>query len=421
MPVPEPLVRPDVIAVVGVSHWNAPLAERERFAFGHEAARRLLRAGQGERLLLVTCNRTELYGLDRPEILERELLVAAEVDGAPLDRRSGKETVSHLFAVASGLDSMVLGEYQILGQVKRALQQAREEEALGPVLDELTRRAVRVGRRVRRDTELGRSLPSIPKVAVGVARLVLGELDGRRVLVIGTGKLGDITTRTLRRTADLELVVINRRMERARELAAAVGGRVEPFEKLDHLLEETDLVIACTAAPTPVLTRERLSRATSARRDRRLVILDIAVPRDIDPAVRDLPGVRLYDLDDLREWSSVSVAPGTLDAAWAIVDAESRAFLTWVAGRLAVPTIQELQVRADRILDAELERIPMGERETARLLGHRLVKKLLHHPVSRLRDRAATEGEGYVEMARDLFALDGDPDDGRGNGRREDA
>ncbi|MGH7564529.1 MAG: glutamyl-tRNA reductase, partial [Gemmatimonadota bacterium] len=161
-----------------MSHWNAPLAERERFALGPQAARRLLRAGQGERLLLVTCNRTELYGLDRPEILERELLAAAQVEGGPLDRRSGEETVRHLFAVASGLDSMVLGEYQILGQVKRALLQAREEEALGPVLDELTRRAVRVGRRVRRDTELGRSLPSIPKVAVGVARLVLGELEG---------------------------------------------------------------------------------------------------------------------------------------------------------------------------------------------------------------------------------------------------
>lgn len=412
-------MRPDLIAVAGVSHWSAPLARRERFAFGPEAARRLLHSGQGERLLLVTCNRTELYGLDRPETLERELLAAAGVDDGPLDRRSGAATVSHLFAVASGLDSMVLGEYQILGQVRRALQQAREEETLGPVLDELTRRAVQVGRRVRRDTELGRNLPSIPKVAVGVARLVLGELAGRRVLVIGSGKLGDITTRTLRRAADLELIVINRRMERARELAAAVGGRAEPFEELDRLLEETDLVIACTAAPTPVLTREHVSRAASARGGRRLAILDIAVPRDIDPAVRDLPGVRLYDLDDLREWSSVSVAPGTLDAARGIVDAEARAFVTWLAGRSAVPTIRELQARADRILDAELDRIPIGERETARVFGHRLLRKLLHHPVSRLRDRVATEGEGYVEMARDLFALDDDPDDGRRNGGRE--
>lgn len=412
-------MRPDLIAVAGVSHWNAPLARRERFAFGPEAARRLLRSGQGERLLLVTCNRTELYGLDRPEILERELLAAAGVDDGPLDRRSGAATVSHLFAVASGLDSMVLGEYQILGQVRRALRQAREEETLGPVLDELTRRAVQVGRRVRRDTDLGRNLPSIPKVAVGVARLVLGELAGRRVLVIGSGKLGDITTRTLRRAADLELVVINRRMERARELAAAVGGRAEPFEKLDRLLEETDLVIACTAAPTPVLTHECVSRAASARGGRRLAILDIAVPRDIDPAVRDLPGVRLYDLDDLREWSSVSVAPGTLDAARAIVDAESRDFVSWLAGRSAVPTIRELQARADRILDAELDRIPFGEREAARIFGRRLLRKLLHHPVSRLRDRVATEGEGYVEMARDLFALD-DQDDGRRNGGRED-
>lgn len=411
-------MRPDAIAVAGVSHWNASLAERERFAFGPQTARRLLRGHGGERLLLVTCNRTELYGLESPEALELELRAAAQVDGGPLDRRTGLETVSHLFAVASGLDSMVLGEYQILGQVKRAMQQAREEEALGPVLDELARRAMRVGRRVRRETDLGRTLPSIPKVAVGVARLALGGLDGTRVLVIGTGKLGDITTCILSRAADIELVVTNRRMERAVELAGRVGGRAEPFGELDRLLEAAHLVIACTAAPSPVLTRERVARALAAREDRRLIILDIAVPRDIDPAVRTLPGVRLYDLDDLREWSSVSVAPGTLETARAIVDAESQGFLSWLAGRSAVPTIRDLRVRADRILDSELDRVPESEREAARVFGHRLVRKLLHHPVSRLRDRAATEGDRYVEMARDLFDLDGDPADGRwSNGR----
>ena len=413
-------MRSDAIAVAGVSHWKSPLAERERFAFGPQAGRQLLRGGDGERLLLVTCNRTELYGLDAPDVLARELRAAAGVEGGKLDRRTGEDTVRHLFAVASGLDSMVLGEYQILGQVKRAMQQAREEDALGPVLDELCRRAMRVGRRVRRETDLGRSLPSIPKVAVGLARLILGELDGARVLVIGTGKLGDITAHQLHQTANVHLVVTNRREERARELAGAVNGRAEPFEELDRLLTEADLVIACTAAQTPVLTRERVAGVMSTRRGHRLALLDIAVPRDVDPAVRELPEVRLYDLDDLREWSSVSVAPRTIDAARAIVETESRDFLSWLAGRSAVPTIQALRARADGILDAELERIPEAQRETARLFGRRLVRKLLHHPVSRLRDRAATEGEGYVEMARDLFALDADSDIARRNGDRED-
>ncbi|MGH7542614.1 MAG: glutamyl-tRNA reductase, partial [Gemmatimonadota bacterium] len=293
-----------------MSHWSAPLAERERFAFGAAVARRVLHAGVGERLLLVTCNRTELYGVAPTEAMRRELLEAAEIADAPLDARSGDRAVSHLFSVASGLDSMVLGEHQILGQVKRAMREARQEGALGPLLDELARRALQVGRRVRRETDLGRSLPSIPKVAVGVARLVLGELGGVRILVVGSGKLGDLTARALGRTGAREIVVTNRRIERARALAEAVGGRAEPYRALDRLLAETDLVISCTAAPAPVLSRERVERALEGRTDRRLALIDIAVPRDVDPAVRDLPGVRLFDLDDLREWSSVSVAPG---------------------------------------------------------------------------------------------------------------
>lgn len=411
---PGSRVRPDAIAVVGVSHWSAPLTERERFAFGNATARGLLRSGVGERLLLVTCNRTELYGVDSTEALGREILKAAGVGEVVLDARSGERAVSHLFSVASGLDSMVLGEHQILGQVKRAMREAREEGALGPVLDELARRALQVGRRVRRETDLGRSLPSIPKVAVGVARLVLGELGGARVLVVGSGKLGDLTARALRGMADLDLVVTNRRIERARTLAEAVGGRAEPYQALDRLLAETDLVISCTAASGPVLSRERVERALGSRSGRRLAFIDIAVPRDVDPTVRDLPGVRLFDLDDLREWSSVSVAPGTLDAARAIVEQETRDFQAWLGGRAAVPTIRALHEHANAILEGELSRLSEAERETARRFGRRLVKKLLHSPVSRLRDGAASDGDPYVEMARELFGLDSERRNGGG-------
>ena len=408
-------MRPDAIAVVGVSHWSAPLAERERFALGPAAARRLLHAGDGERLLLVTCNRTELYGVAATEDLREELLEAAAIEEAPLDARSGEHAVSHLFAVASGLDSMVLGEHQILGQVKRAMRQAREEEALGPLLDEFARRALRVGRRVRRETDLGRNLPSIPKVAVGVARLVLGELEGARILIVGSGKLGDLTARVLGDTGAVNLIVTNRRIERARVLAEAVGGRAEPYRELDRLLAEADLVITCTAATDPVLGRDRIERALEGRGERRLAFIDIAVPRDVDPAVRSLPGVRLFDLDDLREWSSVSVAPGTLDAARAIVDHETRAFQGWLAGRTAVPTIRELHERAEAILDEELARVPEGEREAARRFGRRVLRKLLHPPVSRLKDGTASDGEAYVRLARELFDLDGRSGDGPGD------
>ena len=403
---PGSRVRPDAIAVVGVSHWSAPLAERERFAFGKAVTRRLLQARNGERLLLVTCNRTELYGVGSTDDLRGELLEGAGAADVSLDARSGERAVSHLFSVASGLDSMVLGEYQILGQVKRAMREAREEGALGPLLDELARRALQVGRRVRRETDIGKSLPSIPKVAVGVARLVLGELGGARILVVGSGKLGDLTARALGRTGAQEIVVTNRNPDRARTLAEAVGGRAEPYPALDRLLGETDLVISCTAAPAPVLSRERVERALAGRPNRRLALIDIAVPRDVDPTVRSLPGVRLFDLDDLREWSSVSVAPEILDAARTIVEDETRDFQAWLAGRTAVPTIRELHERAEAILDAEIRRIPEDEREAARRFGRRLLRKLLHPPVSRLRDGAASDGEAYVRLARELFDLD---------------
>jgi glutamyl-tRNA reductase len=403
---PGSRVRPDAIAVVGVSHWSAPLAERERFAFGKAVTRRLLQARNGERLLLVTCNRTELYGVGSTDDLRGELLEGAGAADVSLDARSGERAVSHLFSVASGLDSMVLGEYQILGQVKRAMREAREEGALGPLLDELARRALQVGRRVRRETDIGKSLPSIPKVAVGVARLVLGELGGARILVVGSGKLGDLTARALGRTGAQEIVVTNRNPDRARTLAEAVGGRAEPYPALDRLLAETDLVISCTAAPAPVLSRERVERALAGRSNRRLALIDIAVPRDVDPTVRSLPGVRLFDLDDLREWSSVSVAPEILDAARTIVEDETRDFQAWLAGRTAVPTIRELHERAEAILDAEIRRIPEDEREAARRFGRRLLRKLLHPPVSRLRDGAASDGEAYVRLARELFDLD---------------
>ena len=168
-----------------------------------------------------------------------------------------------------------------------------------------------------------------------------------------------------------------------------------------------------------MLTRERVERALDGRPDKRLAFIDIAVPRDVDPAIRSLPGVRLFDLDDLREWSSVSVAPGTLDAAREIVESETREFLAWLAGRTAVPTIRELHERAEAILDAELDRIPENEREAARRFGRRLLRKLLHPPVSRLKDAAASDNESYVKLARDLFELDAERQDERRNGGRE--
>ena len=420
----------ELLRAAGVSHKSAPLAVRERFAFDPAASRRVLSGPGGERLLLVTCNRTELYGLEPAERLAERLLEAAGegADAAPLFTLDEDGAARHFFSVAAGLDSMVVGEPQILGQVKRAMAAAREAGALGPVLDELSRRALTVGRRVRRETDLGKGLPSVPKVAVGVARLVLGDLAGRTLLVVGIGKLGDLTARTLQRSGATEVVVTNRSPEPAAELAAAIGGRAAPFAELNRLLAAADIVITCTSSQTPFLTRERLAAALAGRAPARpLVLVDIAVPRDAAADARDLPGVRLYDLDDLREWGSAAVAPEAIAAASSIVEAESKGFVAWRAGRAAVPTIRELQERAERILEAEVGRLPAAEAEAMRAFGRRLVAKLLHHPMRQLRDRTATDGDAYLSVARDLFALEHEPkhehehDSENGNGNRESA
>lgn len=414
MPIPDapngnwlPAVSAAGVSVAGISHKTAPLERRERFALQPEVAERMLGELGAEALLLVTCNRTELYGTGDAHALETALLNAAG-GGESVDfyRKSGDEAVGHLFSVAAGLDSMVIGEPQILGQVKRAMTEAQRVGTLGAVLGELVRRAVAVGRRVRRETDLGKGLPSIPKVATGMARLVLGDLGNRTLLVIGTGKLGQLTAGMLRKSGASQVVVTNRSLEAARRLAADVGGRAAPFDELDALLLDADIVITCTAAPAPILTRDRLAGAISARRERRLVLIDIAVPRDVAPEARSLRGIRLYDLDDLRGWGSSSLPAATIGRAQAIVDDEAAAFRAWQAARAAVPTIRALRERAERILEQEIERRPSGEAEELREFGRRLLAKILHEPLVNLRGGVAVDGERFLSTARELFGLE---------------
>lgn len=395
------------VSLAGVSHRTAPLDRRERFALQPAAVAGLLATLGPEAFLLVTCNRTELYGSRTAEELESALLDSAG-GGDPRDfyQKTGREAVGHLFAVSAGLDSMVVGEPQILGQVKRAMSEAEAAGALGPVLGELVRRAISAGRRARRETDLGKGLPSIPKVATGMVRLVLGDLSERTLLIVGTGKLGYQAAGLLRRSGASRVVVTNRSPEAALRLAGEIGGRSAPFADLDALLLEADIVITCTAASAPILTRDRLAAAMTARRDRKLVLIDIAVPRDVEPSARSLRGVRLYDLDDLRGWGSASLAPETIEHARGIVDQEVAGFLGWQAARSAVPTIRALRERAERILEAEVGSRPPERAEEMREFGRRLLNKILHEPLVHLRDGAATDGEAYLAVARDLFGLE---------------
>lgn len=405
-------MRFDPVSVAGVSHHTAPIAERERYAFPEDVSRRLLQETGGETMLLTTCNRTELYSLGPPDGLVARLRAAAGTDN---DRSiytfEREDAVRHLFSVAAGLDSMIVGEPQILGQVKKAMREAREAGTLGPVLDELVRRALTVGRRARNETDLGEGMPSIPRVATAMVKLILGELEDAALLVVGTGKLGALTARTLNRAGATEIVVTNRSPDPAAELAGRIGGRAAPFDDLDALLTEADIVICCTASQEPLLTVERIEAAVAGRdAGRQLVLIDIAVPRDVDAGVRRVRGVGLYDLDDLRGWGSEAVSPTAVEAARAVVDEEAAVFAAWRASRAAVPTIRALHQRMERILDLELEieHVSDDEREEMRTFGRRVIKKLLHRPLTRLREGAATEGESYVETVRDLFGLDGE-------------
>ena len=410
----HPSLSGERVSVAGVSHKTAPLERRERFALPPETVRRMLADLGPEVFLLVTCNRTELYGTPSPEALESALLEAAG-GGDPADfyRKAGGEAVGHLFAVAAGLDSMVVGEPQILGQVKRAMSESHDAGALGAVLGELVRRAIAVGRRARRETDLGKGLPSIPKVATGMVRLVLGDLSERTLLIVGTGKLGHQTAGLLRRSGASEVVVTNRSLDAARRLAAEIEARAASFDDLDALLLEADIVITCTAAPAPILTRDRLATAMSERRGRKLVLIDIAVPRDVEPEARSLRGVRLYDLDDLRGWGSSSLAPETIERARAIVDEEVAGFLAWQAARAAVPTIRALRDRAERILNEEVERRSPERAEELREFGRRLLNKMLHEPLVQLRAGTVSDGEAFLSLARDLFGLEGEENGGR--------
>jgi glutamyl-tRNA reductase len=418
-------VRELTLRMVGLSHRTAPLAVRERFAW--PAAQRatlvarIRDAAPGcDAVLLSTCNRTELYtGL--PAGLAggwavRQLVSAAGLDLLPrehLYEREGAAVADHLFRVVAGLDSMILGEPQIQGQVKAAYEEAGA--ARGGVLGRLFQNALAAGGRVRGETGVGRGAASIPSAAVELARKVLGTLRGRRAVVVGTGEMGRLSLALLAREG-VRGVVAGRRPGGACP-APAVGGPVVGLEQVPALLEEADLLISATAAPVPVLRREHFLPAVTAARRKRVVI-DLAVPRDIEPDVGALPDVFLFDVDDLREVMDGALARRRDAAAAAerILAEESAAFRRWLAARDAAPAIRAMRDRAERFRAEETGRALMrmrnlsaADRAAVEALTRQLVNKLLHEPTVRLREAAAAPATARLpigDAARYLFGID---------------
>jgi glutamyl-tRNA reductase len=413
------------LTVIGLNHRGASLDVRERVAYRvSEIAPALTslaeQAGVREAVLLSTCNRTELY------LVEGDADAATTAWAALSDRlgedasrygyiRRDKETVAHLFRVASGLDSMVLGEAQIHGQVRGAWEQSRAHS--GPVLNRLFQTALSVAGRVRNETSVARGAASVSSASVQLAKQIFGSLNGKRAMVLGAGEMAELALECLADQGVRTSIVANRTFERAAEVAERYGAVAVHYDECWTALSEVDVLVCSTAAPHPVVFVDHVRPALGVRGDRPLCILDIALPRDVDPAVGNLENVFLYNLDDLQAVVSANLERrrGELPTAEQLITSEVRRFWDWVAGLAAVPVLAEMRAHMEVVRERELadtlrrlQHLPPAERAAVEDLSRKLMNKFLHEPSVRLRAAAANgRGLGVVDTARYLFGLEG--------------
>ncbi|HKF79850.1 MAG TPA: glutamyl-tRNA reductase [Thermoleophilaceae bacterium] len=416
------------LLALGVSHKTAPLALRERLALPEGRAASTLREltaheAVHEAVAISTCNRTELYLVaHEPVEAENEALsiLSRQADIRPTElvgsmySLRGQEAVRHLFSVAAGLESMIVGEAEVQGQVKRAYELALVEDATGPISNRLFRDALGAGKRVRTETGVGRSRVSVSSVAVDLAAGLLGDLSTRRVLVIGAGENGELTARALAELGVHTVFVANRRYDRAIGLAERFGGTAVRFDDLPAELARADIVVSCTSSPHQIFGREELEVVVEERGRRPLVLIDIAVPRDIEPSVRDLcSGVTLFDMDDLqREVArNLSVREAEATKARMLIDEDAERFDRWLGTLDVVPTIAALRDRAEGIVEQVLreneqrwERLSDADRERVGVMARAIVNRLLHEPTVRL--KRGEEVHGHLHALRELFDLE---------------
>jgi glutamyl-tRNA reductase len=433
------------LLALGLNHRTAPLDLREKLAIEvEELPLSLNQLGQrvGQAVVLSTCNRLEVYSLEQDdaglaasltEFLSAYSGMAPEELEPFLYQRQGEECVRHLFQVASGLDSMIVGESQILGQVRTAFSVASQEGHMRGPLSRLFHQALRVGRRVQRETQIGRHSRSVSQAAVRLARGLLGDLAQKRVLVIGAGDAGQLVARALSYAGVREMVVVNRTLWRAEDLARDLGGAAAPFDQLPLELESADVVISSTGSPGHVLDKATVQEAMAGRSGRPALLIDIAVPRDIDPRVKELDGVQLYDIDSLELVAEAEPEELRQDVARAekIIDEELDKFIAWWESLDVVPVISAMRDQAEEMRQAEVAKtlqkvkhqwgdaLPSDclERLTAQLeaMSAALVKKLLHNPTMYLREGRDSD---RLQFTQDMFGLNevGDsPRGGQGN------
>ncbi len=410
---------------IGVSHRSAPVEVRERLALTEDAQRQLLMqlASGDEVMLLSTCNRVELYlATAEPEAARLRVATAlAQLAGHELSehlyQKQGDEALKHLFRVASSLDSMVVGEPQILGQVKDAYELARRE---GHARGELTRAcaaAFACAKQVRSSTAIGCAATSMASAALGLARKVFGGLEGSHVLIVGAGEMSALMARHAAKAGARRMVITNRTPARAEALAAEVGGVAAPFEDMEALLREADVVLSCTASPRPIFTAAAVAAALRHRKGKPLIIVDLSVPRDFEPAVCQLEGVYAYDVDDIERLVAETSAQRAGEAARAeeLVARHLASFVEARAARQNVPVIKQMRARAEAIVQRELERtLPrLGElderqKNAVNAMAMAIVNKVLHLPTVRLRELGGdARGAWLADAAVELFGLDG--------------
>ncbi len=417
------------LVAIGLNHRTVPLDLLERMTVDESRLPKALhdvasREHVSEAVVLSTCNRTEIYAVaerfhgayhDIRNFLSEMAYLPPEEFSDHLYVHYDDEAVAHLFAVTAGLDSAVVGEAEVLGQVRHAWEKARAEGTAGSSLNMLFRHALEVGKRARTETGIARSIVSVSTAAVAMAADRLGTLAGRRILVLGAGEMGEGMVRALAQQDVAEMRIANRTWERAVELADRVGGAAVRLADLDTTLADVDLLLTSTGATSIMLEHTDLDRAMSARAGRPLLIVDVAVPRDVDPSAADLPGVTLLDMDDLRAFAERGLAERRREvmAVREIVDDELVRYTALSTAREVAPLIGALHERGEALRGAELERfaarlstLDARQAEAVEALTRGIVAKMLHDPTVGLKDAAGTpRGERLAEALRDLFDL----------------
>jgi glutamyl-tRNA reductase len=418
------------IIVVGLNHKTAPVEIREKVSFAEnkleEPLKRILSFSPiKEDMILSTCNRVEVYAtagdVNQGIYVLKDFL--SDFHGIPrkelekfLYVHGGKEAIRHVFRVASSLDSMVVGEPQILGQIKSAFSEASHYHCAGPILNRLLHRAFNVAKRIRTETTIGSRAISISFVAVELAKKIFGNLQDKAILLVGAGEMCELAARHLINHGVSRVAVTNRTLQAARDLAEVFDGKVVPFDQLAEALREADIIISSTASSRYVINYPEVARVIKARRNRSMFFIDIAVPRDVDSRVNSIENVYLYDIDDLQEVAEANIQDRQKEAEKAeeTVEREVMKFCQWYESLETTPTIRSLRGKVEAIRQKELEKAyaalslsSKGERKVLDSLTSAIVKKILHDPITTLkRSDQDSSGEILVDVVRKLFRLE---------------